>query len=79
VRDAFPDFVIAGGLDKRELGKGRDAIDRELEAKLPYMFERGGYIPTMDHHVPPEISFEDFKHYLSRIQELYEKHGRPRG
>ena len=30
----------------------------------------------MDHHVPPEVSYEDFKYYLDRIRELYLTYGR---
>ncbi|MFH1570908.1 MAG: hypothetical protein ABIL09_23140 [Gemmatimonadota bacterium] len=71
-----PDLIICGGLDKRELAKGRAAIDRELEGKLPTLFRRGGYLPSLDHHVPPDVSWADFRYYLRRTQELYEEHGR---
>jgi uroporphyrinogen decarboxylase len=69
----FPKLLISGGLDKRELAKGKKAIDKELEAKLPIMFKRGGYLPTMDHHVPPDVSFDDFKYYVSRVHEIYHR------
>lgn len=72
----FPDLIIAGGIDKREIAKGPAAIDRELEAKLPAIFRRGGYLPSMDHHVPPEVGYADFRYYIARVQELYAKHGR---
>jgi len=70
------DFILVGGLDKRELAKGKAAIDAELEAKLPVVFKRGGYIPTMDHRVPPEVSWPDFLYYLRRTQEIYKRCGR---
>jgi uroporphyrinogen decarboxylase len=76
IRKQWPEVVICGGIDKREIAKGRKAIDRELEAKLPEMFRRGGYLPSMDHHVPPEVSYADFKYYLERTQDLYQQHGR---
>ena len=76
VAAAYPDLIIAGGLDKREIAKGRAAIDRELEAKLPALFKRGGYLPNLDHHVPPEISYADFRYYVERVRELYARHGR---
>lgn len=72
----FPDLIIAGGIDKREIAKGPAAIDRELETKLPALFRRGGYLPSMDHHVPPEVGYADFRYYIARVQELYAKHGR---
>jgi len=72
VREDFPDLRVMGGIDKREIAKGKEAIDRELELKLPFMFQYGGYIPGMDHHVPPEVSYEDFQYYLQRCREIYD-------
>ncbi len=54
-----------------EIAKGKDAIDGELEKKLPFMFSKRGYIPSLDHHVPPEISYENFKYYLEKTRKLY--------
>ncbi|MBI3985420.1 MAG: hypothetical protein HY343_00745 [Lentisphaerae bacterium] len=76
VAEEYPHFLIAGGLDKREIAKGRAAIDRELESKLPVLFRRGGYLPSLDHHVPPEVGWEDFQYYVSRVRELYRQYGR---
>ena len=69
----YPELIIAGGLDKREIALGRAAIDRELESKLPTMFARSRYLPGMDHHVPPEVSYADFQYYLVKTREIYEK------
>ncbi len=77
LRKAFPEFIIAGGIDKREIAKGRAAIDRELEEKLPFMFEHGRYLPGMDHHVPPEVSYADFQYYLEKTRELYQRSHTP--
>ena len=76
IAEQYPSLIICGGLDKRQIAKGRDAIDRELEAKLPAMFRRGGYFPSMDHHVPPEVSYADFQYYLQKTRDLYAKYGR---
>ena len=74
VAEQHPNFIISASIDKREIAKDRKAIDRELEKRLSYMFERGGYLPSMDHHVPPDLSYEDFKYYLKKVQVLYEKY-----
>jgi len=66
----YPDLIISGGIDKRELAKGKDSIDRMLERILPFMRERGGYIPTCDHGVPAEVSLENYLHYRKRCVEL---------
>jgi uroporphyrinogen-III decarboxylase len=65
----FPDLVILGGIDKRVLAEGKDAIDRHLDYILPVMSERGGYCPTCDHGVPEEVSLENYRHYRKRVLE----------
>ena len=65
----YPDLLISGGLDKREMAKGRDAIDRMLERILPVMRERGGYIPTCDHGVPEEVKLSDYIYMRKRMLE----------
>jgi len=55
-------------VDKREIAKGYDAIDRELERIAP-MFERGRYILSLDHGVPPEVSLDNFKYYCQRAKD----------
>jgi len=65
-----PGLVILGGIDKRVIAAGCEAIDRELERVLPVMRERGGYVPTCDHGVPEEVAFEDYLHYRRRCVEM---------
>ena len=66
----WPDLVITGGIDKRELAKGPDAIDRMVERILPVMRRRGGYIPTCDHGVPEEVKLDDYLYYRKRCVAL---------
>jgi len=66
----YPKLVISGGLDKRELAKGRKAIDAMLERIIPPMRARGGYIPTCDHGVPEEVPYKDYLYYRKRVVEL---------
>jgi len=66
----YPDLTIFGGIDKRILAQGKQAIDRELERILPVMRKRGGYIPTCDHGVPEEVFYENYLHYRARCVEL---------
>jgi len=62
-------LLMRGGIDKRVMAAGADAIDRELERIMPFMRRRGGYIPTSDHGVPEEVSFENYMHYRRRMLE----------
>ncbi len=65
-------FAIMGGIDKRELAKGRKEIERELLRQVPQLLESGGYIPTVDHSIPPDISYENFLYYLDVKRKLIE-------
>ena len=66
----WPELVLSGGIDKRVLADGKDAIERHLTAIIPEMVQRGGYIPTCDHGVPDNVRFEDYMYYRKRICEL---------
>ncbi len=65
-----PDIALLGGIDKRELAKGPEAIDRMVDRIIPTMRARGGYIPTCDHGVPEEVTLENYLHYRKRCIEL---------
>jgi len=60
---------MMGGLDKRVLVWGTEAIDEELERKMPVALE-GGYIPTIDHSLPPDIPYENFCYFWERKKAL---------
>lgn len=58
-----------GGIDKRELARGPKAIDEHLLSLAP-LVEDGGFIPTVDHLVPPDVSLDNFRHYMERKHQL---------
>ena len=41
---------------------------KEVDSKVPELKELGGYIPGMDHVVPPEVTFEKFKEYAEYVK-----------
>lgn len=61
--------LLFGGVNKVALISGRDNIDRELERLHP-LVEQGGYIPCVDHRVPPDVTFENYLYYLDRKKEM---------
>ena len=65
-------LAMVGGIDKRALAAGRQAIDAEIERVRP-TYELGGYLPCVDHSVPPDVSWDNFRYYLDRKRELVEK------
>jgi uroporphyrinogen decarboxylase len=62
-------LLMTGGIDKRALARGCSAIDRELDRQIGLAFE-GGYVPTLDHAVPPDVSYANFRYYWERKKRL---------
>ena len=60
---------LMGGVDKRELAKGPKAIDAHLRELVP-LIEDGGFIPTVDHTVPPDVSWDNFCYYMDSKRRL---------
>lgn len=58
-----------GGVDKRVLKQGPAAIDAHLSEFIP-LIEEGGFIPTVDHTVPPDVAWENFRYYMERKKKL---------
>lgn len=63
-------LIILGGLDKRKLALDREAIREEIESKAPALLREGGYIPSLDHNVPPDVPLENFEYYLQLVREM---------
>lgn len=61
------DLVIMGGINKKEVAKGKEAMRREVDRVMP-LIEDGGYIPELDHSIPPDISWPDFCDYLAYLK-----------
>jgi len=66
------DLALSGGIDKRELAKDKVAIEAELLSKVVPLLEAGGYIPTVDHTVPPEVPLDNFLYYLELKRKIAE-------
>ena len=69
-REYGRDLVFCGGIDKRELTKGKKEVEAEVNAKIPPMLEQGGFIPHLDHTFPHDIPYENFLHYMELKQKL---------
>jgi hypothetical protein len=61
---------IMGGVDKIQLGKGKEAIKAYLETLVP-LVQRGGYIPFCDHRCPPNVTPADYLYYLDLKEEMF--------
>lgn len=74
VRKSFPHLQIMGGIPKGELKYGRDRIDRALKP-VEEIIKEGGYIPFVDHLVPPDVSFENFVYYRNKLNQIIDSIG----
>ncbi|MFC1913112.1 uroporphyrinogen decarboxylase family protein [Chloroflexota bacterium] len=63
------DLILGGNIDKRELLKGKDAIREEVMSKVPFLLEKGGYFPSIDHMVPPDITWENYCYLINTMRE----------
>ncbi len=66
----FPELVMMGGLSKRSLVKGKDAIEEEVTYKVPPLARRRGYFPGVDHAVPPDITMDNYKYFVELLRKL---------
>ena len=67
VRNRYPDLVIMGGVNKKEIARGGDAMCAEVDRITPRV-EKGGYIPELDHSIPPDISWPVFCEYIDYLK-----------
>jgi len=66
----YPELVMIGGIDKRELAKDKQAIRKEVMRKVPLLIERKGYFPGVDHAVPPDVSLSNYRYFVSLLKRL---------
>jgi uroporphyrinogen decarboxylase len=64
------DVLLMGGVDKTRLIAGKEEIKKEV-ARLKPIVEDGGYIPYVDHRVPPDVTLENYRYYLKLKRETF--------
>jgi hypothetical protein len=72
IRKEYPQFLMMGGYDKMVMSKGKEAMQAEFERLLPVM-RSGGYIPSVDHQTPPEVSLDNYRTYIKLFKEYVHK------
>ena len=68
LRKQFPNLAMIGHYDKMVMKRGEDAMRAEFERLSPIM-KAGGFIPSVDHQTPPEVSLENYRIYLRLLKE----------
>ena len=68
-RKRFPKLGLMGGFDKKAMASGPKAIDEEMEMVVEAL-KGGGYIPSPDHLIPHDVSWENFRFFCRRLKEV---------
>jgi uroporphyrinogen decarboxylase len=63
------DLIIFGNVDKRALAKGKNDIDAEVE-KVKELISHSGYFINVDHHIPPDVSYENLVYFINEVRKL---------
>lgn len=84
--EEFPQYIVMGGIYKHmfepgsitQIGKFKSdnlyqAIDDELKRVVDPMIKRGGYIAALDHWAYWETTYDGYKYYSRRLEEIYNK------
>ena len=66
----YPGIHIHGGVDKRELRFGRLQLRAEVTRRFATARRHGGYIPHVDHGVPPDIPLRNFLYFVELTRGL---------
>ncbi len=77
IRQDYPRLALLGGFNKKVLFKDSSfkKIDAELE-KTERLVRKGGYIPHVDHAVSEDVTWENFKYYRTRLNDICDRVGR---
>ena len=65
-----------GGIDKREI-RTKDRVYREIMKKATWLIEQGGYLPMLDHGVPPDVPLRGFLYMCELIKAIVEERKPP--
>jgi len=71
IRQRHPHWRMIGAFDKTVMHRGEAAMRAEFDRLLPVM-RTGGFIPSVDHQTPPDVSLETYRVYLRLLREYAE-------
>jgi uroporphyrinogen decarboxylase len=63
-------MAYRGGIDKRAIAAGGRVMRDEVLRVVPLLLRDGGFIPSCDHGVPPDISWPNFVEYTRLLAQL---------
>jgi len=67
-------MAIFGGIDKRAI-RSKEQTYQEVMSRVPWLIEQGGFLPSVDHAVPPDVPLRSYLYMCELIKAIAE--GRP--
>ena len=58
---------LIGGIDKRKVAEGRDAIRQVFRDTVRPLLDQGGYLPAIDHSVSADISWDNYRIFVDEL------------
>jgi uroporphyrinogen decarboxylase len=74
LRKQYPKFQMMGGVPKYDMALGQERIE-EFLAPVNELLKYGGYVPHGDHLISPGVSWEQFRYYRTRLNEIIDSNG----
>ena len=68
LRKRHPGIRMIGGFDKTVMSRGEAAMRHEFDRLLPAM-RQGGYVASVDHQTPPDVSLDAYRVFLGLLRE----------
>jgi len=68
IQEKYPGFKSIGHFDKTIMHRGEAALRKEFERVIPAA-GKGGFIISVDHQTPPEVSIRDYQLYIRLFKE----------
>lgn len=68
LRRQFPSLRMVGHYNKMVMNKGEAAMRAEFERLMP-LVRSGGFLPSVDHQTPPEVSLAEYRLFLRLLDE----------
>ena len=62
-------MAYRGGVDKRAMARGGVVLEEEIRRVEPVLRD-GGFIPSCDHGIPSDVSWQNYLHYVRLLAEL---------
>ena len=63
-------LAFMGNIDVRKLAGSKSEIDEEINEKIIPAMKGGGYIYHSDHSIPPEVSLENYRYLMKKLDGL---------